>query len=90
MSTVDTSDSDVPFVTRGMAAAIPPVPVETVVPVPSRRNQVSIVNVAAFIAVPVPKVTYALVPVEVLNASAAGVVNDEPGVIQVGVFVQRP
>src|SRR6266550_5227962 len=50
-----------PLVTSGMAT-MPPVPVDTVAPVPSRLNQVSIVNVAAFKPGAGPNVTRLLVP----------------------------
>ena len=46
MSTLLPSFSARPFVTSGTAVT-PPVPVLVATPVPSRRNQVSIVNVAA-------------------------------------------
>src|SRR5437867_6418308 len=58
MSTLLFSASPRPFVTSGMAAARPPVPVVVVIPVPSRLNHVSIVNVAAPRLRAWPKVTY--------------------------------
>src|SRR5438445_1618343 len=50
-----------PLVTSGMAAR-PPVPVDTVVPVPSRLNHVSIVNVAALRPGAGPNVTRLVEP----------------------------
>ncbi len=55
MSTVLASASPTPLVTSGMASA-PPVPVLAVTPVPSRRNQVSIVNCERPSAGATPKV----------------------------------
>src|SRR5437667_12335677 len=60
MSTLLPSFSARPFVTSGTAVT-PPVPVLVAAPVPSRRNQVSIVNVAESSPGAGPHVTYALV-----------------------------
>src|SRR5207237_2987404 len=73
MSTLLPSLSERTFVTSG-TAVIPPVPVEVVTPVPSRRNHASIVNVAAPRPGAGPNVTYALVPpksIALLTGAAA-------------------
>jgi hypothetical protein len=57
MSTLLPSDSDVPLVTSGIAVVMPPLPVDTAVPTPSRRNQHSTVNCARSSAGGSPKVT---------------------------------
>src|SRR5437773_10533084 len=61
MSTTLPSLSERPFVTSGTAVA-PPDPVLVATPLPSRRNQASIVNVAAPRPGAAPNVTYELVP----------------------------
>src|SRR2546425_290548 len=61
MSTLLPSLSDRPFVTSGTAVA-PPDPVLVATPLPSRRNQASIVNVAAPRPGAAPNVTYELLP----------------------------
>src|SRR5438128_6819087 len=58
MSTLLFSASARPFVTNGMAAARPPVPLVVVCPVPSRLNHVSTVNVAVPSPGAAPNVTY--------------------------------
>src|SRR5438093_2457964 len=58
MSTLLFSASARPFVTSGMAAARPPVPLVVVCPAPSRLNHVSIVNVAVPSPGAAPNVTY--------------------------------
>ena len=55
--------SERPLVTSGSAVTPPALPLVIVVtPAPSRRSQVSIVNVLLRRAVPVPSVTWSLVP----------------------------
>src|SRR5216110_2920919 len=61
MSTLLPSLSDRPFVTSGTAVA-PPDPVLVATPLPSRRNQASIGNVAAPRPGAAPNVTYELLP----------------------------
>src|SRR6266508_2918722 len=67
MSTLEPSASARPLVTRGIALAIPPLPVLVPTPAPVRLNQVSSVNVAAPNPAAGPKVTYWFEP---LNWSA--------------------
>ena len=61
MSTGPPSVSAMPLVTSGMATT-PPVPVLVAMPVPSRRNHVSIVSVETPRPGAAPKVTYTFVP----------------------------
>jgi hypothetical protein len=56
------SASAPPFVTSGIALAMPPVPVETGVPVAVRRNHVSTVKFVTPRALAAPKVTRWLEP----------------------------
>ncbi len=62
MSTFEASASARPFVTSGIALAMPPVPVEVPTPAPVRRNHSSSVNCEAPRPAAGPKVTYWLVP----------------------------
>ena len=61
MSTGPPSASAMPFVTSGIAVT-PSVPVNVAMPAPSRRNHVSIVNLAAPSPGAAPNVTNAFVP----------------------------
>src|SRR6266540_5054800 len=62
MSTFEPSASARPFVTSGIALAMPPLPVLVPMPAPVRLNQVSSVNVAAPRPGAAPNVTYWLEP----------------------------
>src|SRR3954466_15818737 len=70
MSTFEPSASARPFVTSGIALAMPPEPVLVPMPAPVRLNHVSSVNCAAPSPGAAPIVTYWLDP---LNANACAV-----------------
>ena len=59
MSAVAVSASALPFATRGIASAMPPVPVFVPSPTPSRRSHNSIVNAVSWRAAGLPKLAYA-------------------------------
>src|SRR5690242_857528 len=87
MSTFEPSASARPFVTRGIALVIPPLPVPVPAPGPVRKNQVSSVNVAALNSGAAPKVTYWLDPLNVKDELPKLELAE---VFQVGVLIRVP